>query len=256
LPITRACAAAGISRSSFHYASRKSDDVALVERIKEIREKKPRWGYKRVHAKLRKEGFVVNHKRVERIWRDNGFTLAARRRRKKVRTGETVPEAATSPNHVWTYDFMFDATHQGRRMKVLSIVDEFTREALAIVPARSLTSSAVKGVLARLFTGRGRPAVLRSACYKSFVNPLHELSGRWASNRVENAGWSMLRLPIVPHPDFLCPRERGWPGGSDELTSLDIAHDNGRPRPLSDGNRSPRETLMRPGQPLSPRAGR
>jgi len=161
LPITRACAAAGISRSSFHYESRRTDDVELLERIKEIREKKPRWGYKRVHAKLRKEGFVVNHKRVERIWRDYGFTLSARRRRKKVRTGETVPEAAYAPNHVWTYDFMFDATHQGRRMKVLSIVDEFTREALSIVPARSLTASAVKGVLARLFTDRGRPATLR-----------------------------------------------------------------------------------------------
>ncbi len=100
LPITRACEAAGISRSSFRYESRRTDDVELVERIKEIREKKPRWGYKRVHAKLRKEGFLVNHKRVERIWRDNGFTLPHRRRRKKVRTGETVPEAAMAPNHV------------------------------------------------------------------------------------------------------------------------------------------------------------
>lgn len=162
LPITRACVAVGISRSSFHYASRRTDDVELLERMKEIREKKPRWGAKRVHARLRKEGFVVNHKRVERIWRDHGFTLAARRRRKKVRTGETVPQAAVAPNHVWTYDFMFDATFGGRRMKVLSIVDEFTREALAIVPSRSLTAAAVKGVLAKLFAGRGRPAVLRS----------------------------------------------------------------------------------------------
>ena len=160
LPITRACRAAGISRSSFHYASRKTDDVELIERIKEIREKKPRWGYKRVHAKLRKEGFP---------WRDYGFTLSARRRRKKVRTGETVPEAATAPNHVWTYDFMFDATFGGRRMKVLSIVDEFTREALAIVPARSLTSSAVKGVLAKLFVKRGGPAVIRSDNGPEFI---------------------------------------------------------------------------------------
>jgi putative transposase len=170
LPMTRACAAAGISRSSFRYESRRTDDVELLERIKEIREKKPRWGYKRVHAKLRKEGFPVNHKRVERIWRDYGFTLSARRRRKKIRTGKTVPEAACAPNHVWTYDFIFDATFGGRRMKVLSIIDEFTREALAIVPARSLTSSSVKGVLARLFADRGRPAVIRSACYHAFVN--------------------------------------------------------------------------------------
>jgi putative transposase len=169
LPITRACEAAGISRSSFGYESRRTEDVELIERIKEIRGKKPRWGYKRVHAKLRKEGFIVNHKRVERIWRDHGFTLSARRRRKKVRTGETVPEAATAPNHVWTYDFMFDATFRGRRMKVLSVIDEFTREALAIVPARSITASAVKGVLAKLFAGRGGPATIRSDNGPEFI---------------------------------------------------------------------------------------
>jgi putative transposase len=129
--------AAGISRSSFHYESRRTDAVELLERIKEFRDKKPRWGHKRVHAKLRKEGFLVHHKRVERIWQEHGFSLPARRRRKKVRTGETVPCAAYAPNHVWTYDFVFEATHQGRRMEVLSVVDEFTREALAIVPARS-----------------------------------------------------------------------------------------------------------------------
>lgn len=167
--LTRACAAVEMSRSSFRYESRRADDVELVERMKEIRERKPRWGYKRVCARLRGEGFVVNHKRVERIWREHGFTLPLRRRRKKVRTGETVPVSATHPNHVWTYDFMFDATHQGRRMKVLTVIDEFTREALAVLPARSLTSSSVKGVLARLFVSRGRPAVIRSDNGPEFI---------------------------------------------------------------------------------------
>jgi len=157
LPITSSCAAAGISRSSFHYESRRIDDVELLERIKEIREKKPRWCYKRVHAKLRKEGFLVNHKRVERIWLQYGFTLATRRRRKKVRTGETVPEAAIAPIHVWTYDFIFEATFGGCRMKVLSLIDEFTREARAIVPARPLTAAAVKGVLAQAMRRHGVP---------------------------------------------------------------------------------------------------
>lgn len=167
--VTRACAAVEISRSSFHYESRRIDDVELVERIKEIREKKPRWGYKRVHAKLRSEDFAVNHKRVERIWREYGFTLPARRKRKKIRTGETVPVAAMHPNHVWTYDFMFDATHQGRRMKVLTVIDEFTREALAVVPARSMTASALKGVLAKLFATRGRPTTIRSDNGPEFI---------------------------------------------------------------------------------------
>jgi putative transposase len=166
---TRACAAVGISRSSCAYVSRRSDDVELLERIGELRAKKPRWGYKRVYRRLRTEGFAVNHKRIERIWREHGFTLPARRRRKKVRTGQSVPATASSPNHVWTYDFMFDATHGGRRMKVLTVIDEFTREALAIVPARSLRASAVKGVLARLFETRGRPATIRSDNGPEFI---------------------------------------------------------------------------------------
>jgi transposase InsO family protein len=169
LSTARACDAVDISRSSYAYESRRGDDVELVERIKEIRDKKPRWGYKRVCAKLRSEGFTVNHKRIERIWREHGFTLPARRKRKKIRTGDTVPVTAGHPNHVWTYDFMFDATHQGRRMKVLTVIDEFTREALAVVPARSLNASSLKGVLARLFADRGRPERIRSDNGPEFI---------------------------------------------------------------------------------------
>jgi transposase InsO family protein len=169
ISLTRACSVLEISRSSFRYTSRRVDDVELIERIKEIRVRKPRWGYKRTYRKLRGEGFVVNHKRIERIWAEHGFTLSARRKRKKVRTGQTVPLSATSPNHVWTYDFMFDATFGGRRMKVLTVIDEFTREALAIVPARSLTSSAVKGILAKLFAARGKPTTIRSDNGPEFI---------------------------------------------------------------------------------------
>ncbi len=167
--LTRACAAVEISRSSFRYESRRTDDVELIERIREIKLKKPRWGYKRIYRKLRGEGFAVNHKRIERIWREYGFTLPARRKRKKVRTGDTVPVSATCPNHVWTYDFMFDATFGGRRMKVLTVIDEFTREALAVVPARSMTSSALKGVLAKLFAKRTTPATIRSDNGPEFI---------------------------------------------------------------------------------------
>jgi putative transposase len=86
LSTTRACDAVDISRSSFAYTSRRSDDVELIERIREIKLKKPRWGYKRIYRKLRTEGVAVNHKRIERIWREHGFTLPARRKRKKIRT--------------------------------------------------------------------------------------------------------------------------------------------------------------------------
>lgn len=166
---TRSCEAVRISRSSFRYESRRTDDVEIVERIKELKTRKPRWGYKRICRRLRTEGHPVNHKRIERIWREHGFTLPARRKRKKVRTGQTVPAVATGPNNVWSYDFMFDATVGGRRMKVLTVIDEFTREALAIVPARSMTSSALKGVRAALFASRGMPATIRSDNGPEFI---------------------------------------------------------------------------------------
>jgi len=106
---------------------------------------------------------------IERIWREQGFTQPLRRPKKKRRSGETVPVAAQHQNHVWTYDFIFDATAGGKRLKVLSVLDEFTRVALALVPGRSLTSAAVKGVLARLFARHGRPQVIRSDNGPEFI---------------------------------------------------------------------------------------
>jgi transposase InsO family protein len=164
-----ACRALAISRSSYRYASRRPDETELIEAIKEIRSRKRRWGYKRVHARLRRDGYAVNRKRIERIWREQGFTQPLRRPKKKRRSGDTVPVAAEHANHVWTYDFIFDATAGGKRLKVLTVLDEFTRVALAIVPGRSLTSAAVKGVLARLFARHGRPRVIRSDNGPEFI---------------------------------------------------------------------------------------
>jgi transposase InsO family protein len=165
----RACAILGTSRSWLSYEPAPRDDEALIAAIKKIRRKKKRWGYKRVHARLRREGFNVNRKRVERIWREEGFALPARRPRKKVRTGESLPVKAEYSNHVWTYDFVFDATAGGRTLKVLSVVDEFTRVALAVVPGRSMTASVVKKVLTGLFAEHGTPGVIRSDNGPEFI---------------------------------------------------------------------------------------
>jgi putative transposase len=166
---TRACAALAMSRSSLAYVPRARHDEALVAAIKSIHKRKPRWGYKRVHARLRREGHEVNRKRVLRLWRELGFTLPARRPRKRLRSGESVPGKAEHANHVWTYDFIFDATAGGRMLKVLTVVDEFTRQALAATVGRSLTSAGVKGELERLFSLHGRPAVLRSDNGPEFI---------------------------------------------------------------------------------------
>jgi len=105
---------------------------------------------------------AVNRKRIERIWREHGLAVRHRRRRRKIRTGAGVPVAAAYRNHVWTYDLVYDAVASGRTIKVLTVVDEFTRVALAVHGAYSITARTVKAVLADLFAAHGAPAVMRS----------------------------------------------------------------------------------------------
>lgn len=174
----RACSLVGTSRSHLAYEAKPKDDGELLAAITEIRRRKPRWGVRRTHRQLRRHGHAVNRKRLERIWREHGLAVPRRRRRRKVRTGAGVPVAAAYRNHVWTYDIVYDAVASGRTMKVLTVVDEYTRVALAVHGAHSITARTVKGVLAELFERRGAPAVMRSACYQVLVN--HALHGlRW-----------------------------------------------------------------------------
>lgn len=167
--VRRACWIVGTSRSWLAYEPRSSDDEALLVAIAEIRRRKRRWGYKRVHRQLRRQGLIVNRKRIERIWRENGLAVPVRKRRRKIRTGESVPVAAEYRNHVWTYDIVYDATAGGRVFKVLTVVDEYTRLALAVHGARSITAGVVKRVLKQLFEEHGAPAVIRSDNGGEFV---------------------------------------------------------------------------------------
>lgn len=169
LSLTKACRVVGTSRSSLAYVPRPRDDDDLVAKIKAIRKRKPRWGVPRVWARLRRDGHVINRKKVERIRQEQGFTLPRRRPRKKIRTGEGVPVTAEYRHHVWTYDVVFDAIAGGRTLKILSVVDEFTRVALATHVGRSVTAQVVKQVLTDLFAAHGRPAVIRSDNAPEFV---------------------------------------------------------------------------------------
>ena len=158
----RACILVGTSRSHLAYERKARDDDELLAAIAEIRRRKPRWGVRRTHRLLRRRGHVVNRKRIERIWREHGLAVRHRRRRRKVRTGAGVPVAAAYRNHVWTYDIVYDAVSSGRTLKVLTVVDEFTRVALATHGAFSITARTVKTVLGELFECHGAPAVMRS----------------------------------------------------------------------------------------------
>ena len=139
-------------------------DAALRALLREISAARPRWGYRRAHVRLAELGHAVNRKRVQRLWREEGLRVPARRRKRR-RLGESTVAAgrlrAERPDHVWAIDFQFDQTADGRVLKLLNIVDEFTREALAMHVARSVDADQTIAVLERLAAVRGAPAHVR-----------------------------------------------------------------------------------------------
>ena len=141
------------------------DEQLLRERIIQLASQYGRYGYRRITALLREEGFVVNHKRVQRIWRQEGLKVPQRqpkRRRLWFHDGSCVRRRAEHPNHLWSYDFVADRTHDGRAFRILSIVDEYTRESLALMAKRRFTKNDVLDCLRDLFVERGAPAYIRS----------------------------------------------------------------------------------------------
>lgn len=139
--------------------------MALCKAIIELARQYGRYGYRRITALLRAEGWRANHKRVERIWKREGLKVPARqpkRGRLWLNDGSCVRLRPERANHVWAYDFVEDRTREGRKFRLLNVVDEFTRECLAIRVGRKLGSADVIDVLADLFITRGVPAHIRS----------------------------------------------------------------------------------------------
>ena len=148
------------------------DEAALTAAIIDWARQHGRYGYRRITALLRAEGWGVNHKRVERIWRREGLKVPPRqpkRGRLWLSDGSCVRLRPERPNQVWAYDFVEDRTRDGRKFRMLNVVDEFTRECLAIRVARKLGSAEVIDVLADLFIARGTPAHIRSDNGPEFV---------------------------------------------------------------------------------------
>ena len=148
------------------------DEAALTGAIIDWARQHGRYGYRRITALLRSEGWRCNHKRVERIWRREGLKVPPRqpkRGRLWPDDGSCVRLRPERANHVWAYDFVEDRTRNGRRFRMLNVVDEFTRECLAIRVARKLGSAEVIDVLADLFVARGTPGYVRSDNGPEFV---------------------------------------------------------------------------------------
>jgi len=162
----RACRIAGQTRSTQRHCPQAApDDAALRRRLRKISEDRPRWGYRRAHGHLLTEGWSLNRKRVQRIWREEGLRVPAKAKKRR-RLGESTTAAdrlkAEYPSHVWALDFQHDATDDGRELKFLNVVDEFTREALAIEVDRTINAEETVKVLERLAAERGAPANLRA----------------------------------------------------------------------------------------------
>ena len=163
----RACKVLGQNRSTQRRAAVvRSDEDALTADVVELAGEYGRYGYRRVTGLLWQAGWHVNAKRVERIWRQEGLKVPSRQPRKRGRLwlndGSCVRLRAERKNHVWSYDFVMDRTHEGKAFRMLTIIDEFTKESLAIRPARKLDSNDVIHALADLFLMRGIPEYIRS----------------------------------------------------------------------------------------------
>jgi len=143
----------------------KPDEDALTADIIRLASKYGRYGYRRITAMLRTEGWHVNAKRVQRIWRQEGLKVPIKqpkRGRLWLNDGSCIRLRATHPGHVWSYDFVMDRTHDGRAFRMLTVIDEFTREALAVFVDRKLNSERVLECIAELFFKHGPPDHIRS----------------------------------------------------------------------------------------------
>lgn len=156
----RACRLVGIGRTSARYRTVRGDDAAVRARLRALAAERPRFGYRRLHALLRREGIAVNHKRVQRLYGDEGLAVRRRSRKRLAREGRGAAPAPARPDERWGLDFVSDALAGGRRIRLLCVLDLFTREALAIEVAVSLPGARVVAVLDRLARERGGPADL------------------------------------------------------------------------------------------------
>jgi transposase InsO family protein len=162
----RACRVLGQPRSTQRYQKVIPEDEELLRsKVIELASEYGRYGYRRVTALLRNQGWIINHKRVERIWREEGLKVPQKqpkRGRLWLTDGSVIRLRPEFPKHVWSYDFMQDRTHNGVPFRILNIIDEYTRECLVAKAARRLTHKDVLDTLTELFLERGVPVHIRS----------------------------------------------------------------------------------------------
>jgi len=169
--IRRACALLSIARSTLGYQSRLVvKDAPALASMRELAGQYPRYGYRRIQVFLERRGYAMSAERTHRLWRLAGLQVPRKRPRRRVASSRPRPLPATAAGHVWAYDFVFDACANGQQLKCLTVVDEFTRECLAIDIAGSIRSGRVIDVLSQLLSVHGAPKHLRSDNGPEFVS--------------------------------------------------------------------------------------
>jgi putative transposase len=153
----RACHLVGVARSSYRYRSQAADQTALRIRLRDLAATRVRYGYRRLHILLRREGWRINHKRVYRLYREEGLGIRVKRRKKLASVPRVLPPPAQRPQERWSLDFLADGLADGRRFRVLTIVDNVSRVSPAIEVGHSLTGARVVAVLERLKRTAGTP---------------------------------------------------------------------------------------------------
>jgi len=169
--VRRACALMSVARSALHYQSQLvRRDAPAVAVMHELAAQYPRYGYRRIQVFLARRGHVMSADRAHRLWRLHKLQVPRKRPRRRVATGRPRPLPATGAGQMWAYDFVFDACANGQQLKCLTVIDEFTRECLAIDVAGSIRSGRVIETLAKLVSVHGVPRYLRSDNGPEFVS--------------------------------------------------------------------------------------
>ncbi len=188
ISIQRACRLFELQRSTYYTRSVKDPQEALTRRLRELAELRPRFGYRRLHILLRREGWLVGVKRVDRLYRLEGLNLRVRKRRKLAPRVRVTPAPANAPNECWSIDFVSDEVDDGRRFRALTIVDNFTRLCPTIKVAARLPARAVVDALDNAIAAAGKPSVIRLDNGTEFTSLVFET---WAYAR-------RIRLDFIP----------------------------------------------------------
>ena len=198
--VRRACEVVRQSRSAWYYQPRENDDGPLLRLIEEIAAARVRYGFRRIFVLLRREGWKVNHKRAYRLYCQAGLNLRRKRpRRRKAAAHRLERTVLTAPNQVWSMDFVADALFDGRRFRALTVVDNFTKESLAIEVDQQLKGEDVVAVMERLRRQRDLPQRIQTDNGSEFISITMD---RWAYDHGVTMDYSRPDSTPNPRPNF------------------------------------------------------